>query len=417
MVNRFFSLCIVLLFAAACYAQSESSNPFESFAGTQSNLFEKAYRQRDVAGYRQLLEDFIKKYTALNKQEQKTFSGYLQNAFYNLCCTHSLLNNKAMALEYLKKAIDAGYYNYSHMQEDKDLDNIRREAAFKKLLQPLRAIGDYRYILEKSGRYNTNDIRPLPAFTYQAAEDVNLVALRKGFNLDSIAGEGSEVLKVINLMHWIHVLIPHDGNHANPQVKNAMSMIEVCKKEKRGLNCRGLATVLNECYLAMGFKSRFVTCLPKDSLKTDPDCHVINMVYSTSLKKWLWMDPTNDAYVMNEKGELLGIEEVRDRIVCNKPLILNPAANWNNRVSKAKEDYLYYYMAKNLYMLQCGTNSEYNAETTENGKSYTYITLVPTSYYDQKKDLTVQQDNKNNTMYRFWQTNNPAYFWQTPISK
>ncbi len=79
-------------------------------------------------------------------------------------------------------------------------------------------------------------------------------------------------------------------------------MIAVCRKDNRGLNCRGLATVLNECYLAMGFSSRLVFRLPKDSLGVDPDCHVINMVFVPSLKKWIWTDPTNDAYVMNERG-------------------------------------------------------------------------------------------------------------------
>ena len=33
------------------------------------------------------------------------------------------------------------------------------------------------------------------------------------------------------------------------------------------------------------------------------------------MKKWLWIDPTFDAYVMNEKGELLSIEEVRERLI------------------------------------------------------------------------------------------------------
>jgi hypothetical protein len=398
---------------ADCCAQTAGNNPFEVFAEKQSPLFEKAYQQKDPATYKQLLDDFMKKYELLDSTEQKNYSGYLQNALYNLCCTYSLLNNKTLALQYLKKAIAAGYANYSHAQADKDLDNIRHETTFKKMLEPLRAIGDYRYILERAGQYGITDKKPIPVFTYQSAANPSLVALRKGFNLDSIAGEGSDVLQMINLMHWIHTLIPHDGNHPNPQVKNAISMIEVCKKDKRGLNCRGLATVLNECYLAMGFKSRFVTCLPKDSLQVDPDCHVINSVFSNSLKKWLWMDPTNDAYVMNEKGALLGIAEVRERIIHHQPLILNPAANWNNKVSKTKDEYLYYYMAKNLYMLQCEVNSEYNAETSENGKAFTYITLLPVTHFRQTR-LEEKRDEKNNSVYRYYQTNNPVYFWQHP---
>ncbi|NII28778.1 transglutaminase domain-containing protein [Pseudoflavitalea sp. X16] len=297
--------------------------------------------------------------------------------------------------------------------QDADLASIRGIPRFKTLVQPLRATSDYLYILQRGKGYNGQDNRPLPAFTYQAANDSNLVALRKGFKLDSIAGQGNDASKVLNVLHWVHELIPHDGNHENPAVKNALNMISVCRKEGRGLNCRGLATVLNECYLAMGFASRLVTCLPKDSLGTDSDCHVINMVYVPSLKKWIWADPTQDAYVMNEKGELLGIQEVRERLIRNQPLILNPTANWNHQSSTTKEYYLYNYMAKNLYILQCPVNSAYNMETPEAGKTIQYIQLNPLDYFKQKPDVTTST-RKSGTTYQYYNTNNPAAFWQLP---
>ena len=268
--------------------------------------------------------------------------------------------------------------------------------------------------LKNASKYNLTEKREIPKFTYQSADNPNLAALRKEFKLDSIVGQGNEVSKILNLLHWIHNLVPHDGNHANPAVMNAMNMIAVCKKENRGLNCRGLATVLNECYLSMGIKSRFVTCLPKDSLGIDNDCHVINMVYSKDLKKWLWIDPTFDAYVMNEKGELLSIEEVRERIINNKPLIINPDANWNHKASVEKEYYLYSYMAKNLYKLQCNLNSEYDAETRGLGKTETNIALLPLEYFKQSPTKSEQQDKKNKTNFINYKTNNPKVFWAIP---
>ena len=194
--------------------------------------------------------------------------------------------------------------------------------------------------------------------------------------------------------------------NGNPDVKNALSMLEVCKKDNRGLNCRGLALVLNECYLSMGIKSRIVTCLPKDSLKIDQDCHVINSVYSESLKKWLWIDPTFDAYVMSEKGEPLSIEEVRERLISNKTLILNPDANWNNQNTQKKEEYLENYMAKNLYILECPASSEYNMETFSKDKTYNYIELLPLDYFDQDPQ---KKENKGVVTYK---TNNPSLFWE-----
>jgi len=271
-------------------------------------------------------------------------------------------------------------------------------------------------VLKKAGKYNLAEKRdePLPVFTYQSATNPNLDTLRKTFNLDSIAGAGNEISRILNLMHWMHNLVPHDGGHGNPAEMNAKSMIAVCAKEKRGLNCRGLAMALNECYLALGYKSRYVTCLPKDSLGIDNDCHVINMVYSTELKKWLWIDPTFDAYVMNEKGELLSIAEVRERIIDGRPLILNPEANWNHKISQTKESYLYSYMAKNLYMLECAVSSEYDTETRVPGKSISYVKLMPLDYFKKALGKGISTNNITKVSFVNYRTNNPQYFWQAP---
>ena len=266
--------------------------------------------------------------------------------------------------------------------------------------------------LKTADKFNLNDNRSIPAFEYQDKNDPNLMTLRKEFNLDSIAGKGSQTLKILNLLHWVHNLIPHDGQHENPVIKNAMSMIAQCKREGRGLNCRGLATVLNECYLSMGIKSRFVTCMPKDSVFDD--CHVINMVFLEEKKKWIWIDPTNNAYVMDEKGELLSIPEVRERLINNKPLILNPDANWNNRATATKEDYLYNYMAKSLYRFDCPLVSEYDTETWKDGKQVVYVELRPLNAFQQKPDKTVRKNDKTGTTFTRYKTNNPNIFWQIP---
>jgi hypothetical protein len=281
-----------------------------------------------------------------------------------------------------------------------------------KAFTQIKYVPGFQETLKTAGKYNIAERREIPQFSYQDKEDPSLVALRKGFKLDSVAGDGNEVSRIINLLHWVHYLIPHDGQHDNPEVKNAMNMIAVCKRDSRGLNCRGLGTVLNECYLSMGFKSRFITCLPKDS--TDTECHVINMVYSNDLKKWLWMDPTNDAYVMNEKGDLLSIEEVRESLITDKPLILNPEANWNRKMTVLKKDYLYSYMAKNLYRFDCPIRSEYDTETGSNGKQVSYVELIPLDYYKQKPEKYEYVSKVSGSIIINYKTNNEDWFWQAP---
>jgi len=160
-----------------------------------------------------------------------------------------------------------------------------------------------------------------------------------------------------------------------------------------------IAQILNECYLAMGFKSRYVTCLPK---KYIDDCHVINLVYSNTLDKWIWIDPTFNTYVMDENGTLLSIAEVRERLISGAPLQINEDANWNNKKKETKEHYLDFYMTKNLYCMECVLHSGYNTETQIEGKpSPPTIILYPSSapeIKDKQKGVT----------------DNAEYFWQSP---
>jgi hypothetical protein len=142
------------------------------------------------------------------------------------------------------------------------------------------------------------------------------------------------------------------------------------------------------------------------------DCHVINSVYSKQLNKWIWLDPTFDAYVMSEKGELLGPQEVRNRLINDQPLILNPEANWNSQISQTKEYYLYNYMAKNLYRLEAPIHSTYNYETKEKGKTIEYIQLLPLDGINQEPVIKVRNDKKSKMTYKTYITNNPDQFWE-----
>lgn len=253
-------------------------------------------------------------------------------------------------------------------------------------------------MLQKSGAYDNSKTESYQ-FRYAAPTDTNLMRLKAHFNLDSVAGNGDELTRIKNLMSFIHNLVPHDGNNPNPNGANMMEDVKLCKANGTGANCRGLARMLHECYLAMGFKARYVTCFPKEYIS---DCHVINVVWSETLKKWLWVDPSFEAFVTDENGNMLSIAEVRDRLINNKDLILNDYANWNHKNKQNKEYYLDIYMCKNLYYLSCATDYGYNME--KGNKARKYILLSPTGYtpdtFDPETDYI---------------TNNADYFWQAPL--
>ena len=267
-------------------------------------------------------------------------------------------------------------------------------------------------ILKNAGKYDYTDNRFIPKFEYQSADNPNLNKIKQDLKLDSIAGKGSELSQIFNLLHWVHNLVKHDGSSNNPTLKNAIDLIKVCKLENRGVNCRMLATILNECYLSMGIKSRYITCMPKET--EFDDCHVINMVYSKELKKWIWIDPTFDSYVMDEKGNLLGIQEIRERLVKGLPLVLNADANWNRENLQTKEAYLENYMAKNLYRLETPLISEYDTETWKSGKEVTYIELLPLDGIEQIPQKKEQTNSKTGVKFIYYKTNNPNLFWTKP---
>jgi len=402
-------LLLLLMSIQLLIAQTTPSQSMDDFIEQKGNGFEVAYEKKDVEGYNALLSEYLMIYENLSADDKKQYSHWLSNIYYNLSCIYSISNDKKSAITSLKKAIDAGYNDYGRVQLDSDLDNIRKEKDFVALNSKLKLTGDYLFILKTAKNYNDSN-NGFPKFEYQSMSNPNLVTIRKELKLDSIAGTGSEISRILNLMNWLHYLIPHDGRHANPAIKNALNMITVCKKEGRGLNCRGLATVLNECYLSLGIKSRFITCLPKDT--ADPDCHVINMVYSNDLNKWIWIDPTMNAYVMNERGELLGIEEVRERLINGKPLILNPDANWNRQETQNKQYYLEHYMAKNLYRLECPIISEYDTETPNDDKVVKYAQLL--SIDDQNNYIEGSKaKSKKKVVHK---TRNPKIFWAKPAN-
>ena len=320
---------------------------------------------------------------------------FVDGDLYNAACFFSYYGDRMLATKVLSRAIDCGYANYRGTLADTDFDNIRDTEEFAACMKRLREMGDYIYLLQKSAPYATGSDSTGRHFTYALPTDSNLVRVRQYFRLDSIAGNGDEISKMKRIMLWLHDKIRHDGGGGIPQVpRNAIALYEACKKQERGLNCRGLAIMLSEMYMAMGWPSRFLTCESK-MYGTDHDCHVINMVWSSELGKWVWMDPTFNAFVTDENGLLLHPGEVRQRIAGGLPLILNDDANWNNRQKQTKEEYLDSYMAKNLYIISAYIDSGFGTEGSTRGG---YVTLVPSGF--NAPDRNCVSDD--------------AWFWQSP---
>jgi len=360
--------------------------------------------KKDYIALSKLYNNFLAKYEKLSTPLQKKYD-YVKTLYYNSTCYNARSGNKKKALADFEKSADYGEQDYNLVKKNSDLISLHKDKRFKRSLLRLAEKTDYERILKASQSYTAD--KKGYQFYYANPNDTNLVRLRTTFNLDSIAGCGNEISKIKNIMYWVHDIVPHDGISRNPKSKNAIDMIRLCQKEKRGVNCRMMAQILNECYLAMGFKARYVTCLPKVMIN---DCHVINVVYSCTLNKWIWMDPTFAAYITDGKGMLLSIQEVRERLRMSLPLVLNDDANWNHKSKQTKEDYLDNYMTKNLYHIECINNTGFNTETYIKGTTdipeyklnHYFVDLCPQGY---------QPDDSNNNSIV---TTDDQHFWESP---
>ena len=54
--------------------------------------------------------------------------------FYNLACSYSLVNNIDQALIAMQLAIACGYNDLDYLQQDRDLENLRRDIRFDHFL-------------------------------------------------------------------------------------------------------------------------------------------------------------------------------------------------------------------------------------------------------------------------------------------
>ena len=318
--------------------------------------------------------------------------------YYDYACCYALVGQKKQALAALEQSVLLGYKDYNNMVNDNDLRSLRKD---KKYLSLLAQVNDRQplSVLKKSAPYAKDAARQDILFRYQPKESKNLRMVRDYFKLDSVAGQGDELSKIINLLHFAHDNIRHDGGNQAFAELDAIDLYNYYKTTGKGVNCRQLAISLCEMYLSMGIPARYVTCMPADSL--DYECHVINTVWSEQLQKWLYIDPTMDAWVTDENGTMLSIAEVRQRLINDQPLVLCETANWNHESQQTKEYYLETYMAKNLYYFVCKKLNRFNPESLyRNNDPADDVRLIPVGFI--------------NNNWKCDTTTDPEVFWAKP---
>ena len=261
---------------------------------------------------------------------------------------------------------------------------------------------NYLCVLRSSPPYAKENPAGCPEFTYQDPQAEDLLALKDMYKLDSVAGNGDEFSRIFNVFNWVHCKVRHDGSNATPDPENSLKILHYCHETGNGVNCVYMSIVLNEAYLSLGIKSRVIQGNCRKFI-FNGDWHAFNIVWSNTLRKWIFMDVMKLACFTDESGRLLSVAEIREHLIEGKTLQLNEDADYNGGPFDSGE-YLNY-LAKNLYRFSCSVDSRFGNYGIFHltNVSRVYVHLDPAG--DKQDGLGVATN---------YFTSNPDCFWSAP---
>lgn len=115
----------------------EASDEFKTYLDTHNDATKILESDRDKAskGFEKSIEGFKRLYYAFkDSPESNGHQGFGIPSAYNVACGYALLGKNAEAIDWIEVAIGAGYKNWDHMRQDSDLDGLRKERRFLRLL-------------------------------------------------------------------------------------------------------------------------------------------------------------------------------------------------------------------------------------------------------------------------------------------
>lgn len=214
--------------------------------------------------------------------------------------------------------------------------------------------------------------------TYET--DADYSRLTAAYPLLKIAGGDTDYSKMKNLLSWEASHISHKGDYDGHVKNTAMDLFAYALDTENGINCRSLSMALAECLLAAGIQARVIYMFPFSPY--DCDNHVVCEAWAGELGKWIMLDPTYNAILLNVQKEPLNIMEIRKMLADRKKLYFSAGLNYNGSPVDEKEVIEYY--AKNMFWFSLrdiqGSDSE-----SRNGRHT--ISIVPEGYDTVKSRL------------------------------
>lgn len=248
-------------------------------------------------------------------------------------------------------------------------------------------------------------------FTHTTPDHPELVALRHEFDLDGVAGKGSDRERMLRLLDWAYRVAAWDGSAPWPEgTLSATNIIAWTREHESGVNCRMQAIILTEALLAVGIPARIVGCTPIDP--QDRDSHVIVSAWSSEEQRWLWLDPSFNAIPIGHGDRHLGVREVRSMLVNGQTPTLNSEARLRDQPMDANW-YFGTYMTKNLYGLVSPLHSQPGREGSAGQKEE--VILLPALILPDNAERRVRNWEFRGGNYTQYAISNPDLFWAAPM--
>ena len=246
-------------------------------------------------------------------------------------------------------------------------------------------------------------------FSFASADDDDLRVLRETYKLGDIAGRGSGQERAIRLMNWVHGLTRHAVNPSTPKDLSALNLIRLCQQQGKRINCWMYSMILNECLLSVGIASRMVHLNPPT--ESPKESHFVVAAYLSDVQKWIMLDPDMRSFFVDERGDVLGAADVRERLISGEFLGVSTELDLQgaNRLPLSLRTALYKtYISKNIFRITCLQRSAVK-KRLDVGTRISYE-LIPDGYHPEWLKQPRLSTNGNVLVY----INDAEQFWQVP---
>jgi hypothetical protein len=223
------------------------------------------------------------------------------------------------------------------------------------------------------------------------------------FKLNEIAGSGDTFNKSLNIMNWISMNTQYNGYSSLPPVKSdEIIEFSFSKGFDGAINCANKAILLSDCLMSIG-----IIALPVwiQNQIVDADnkyfgcgsVHVVVHIYIQEKNKWIMFDPSFNAYISDNNGNILNLVEIRSiyrKSNSDRELNLNNYS-FNGNPELFKDFYISDFIIKHLFTINTWYGNGYEKRLLHEDRLLMPLNFDYMTYFKKKSSLFGDEDERN----------------------